>query len=45
VFLKTYEGDVEDLMLSFSVTDENEVTGEKKEVELVTNGGDVSVNN
>jgi hypothetical protein len=36
--MRTYEGNVEDLMLSFSVTDENEVTGERKEVDLVPNG-------
>ena len=37
--MRTYEGEVEDLMLTFTITDENEVTGERKEVELVPNGG------
>ena len=41
--MRTYEGNVEDLMLSFSVTDENEVTGERKEVDLVPNGSQVNV--
>jgi len=36
--MRTYEGDVEDLMLTFSVTDENEVTGERKEIDLIPNG-------
>lgn len=38
IFLKTYEGNVEDLMLSFSVSDENELTGERREVELFAGG-------
>ena len=33
-FLKNYEGNFEDLCLSFSLMDENEITGEKREVEL-----------
>ena len=41
--MRTYEGNVEDLMLSFSVTDENEVTGERKEIDLVPNGSQVTV--
>mmetsp|Transcript_2245 Transcript_2245/g.1565 ORF Transcript_2245/g.1565 Transcript_2245/m.1565 type:complete len:99 (+) Transcript_2245:1231-1527(+) len=43
--MKTYEGDAEDLMLTFSITDENEVTGEKNDIDLVTNGSEVAVNN
>jgi hypothetical protein len=38
IFLKTYEGNVEDLSLTFSVSDENEVTGERREVELYPGG-------
>lgn len=33
--MRTYEGDAEDLMLTFSVTDENEITGERREVDLI----------
>lgn len=36
--MKTYEGKVEDLCLTFSVSDENEVTGEVKEVDLLPGG-------
>lgn len=43
--MRTYEGDVEDLMLTFTITDENEVTGQRREVELVQNGGALTVNN
>lgn len=38
IFLRTYEGNTEDLSLSFSITDENEVTGERKEVDLIPGG-------
>jgi ubiquitin-protein ligase E3 C len=44
-FLRTYDGNVEDLTLSFCVADENEVTGEKKEVELFPGGADSAVTN
>jgi hypothetical protein len=37
--MRTYEGSIEDLMLTFSVTDENELTGERKEVDLIPDGG------
>jgi hypothetical protein len=43
--MRTYEGDVEDLMLTFQVTDENEVTGERKEVYLIPNGSAIPVTN
>lgn len=43
--MRQYEGNVEDLCLSFSVTDENEVTGERREVDLIPNGSQVTVNN
>ena len=43
--MRTYEGEVEDLMLTFSVTDENEVTGERKEVDLIPNGSSIVVTN
>lgn len=45
IFLKTYEGDVEDLSLTFSLTDENEVTGERREVELIPGGSQIAINN
>ena len=41
--MRTYEGIMEDLMLTFSITDENEVTGERREVDLVPNGSQVAV--
>ena len=44
-YMRTYEGDAEDLMLTFSVTDENEVTGERKEVDLMPGGTQVAVTN
>jgi len=44
-FMRTYEGEVEDLMLTFTITDENEVTGERREVDLVPNGGQMAVTN
>lgn len=44
-FLRTYEGDVEDMCLTFSVSDENEVTGERKEVDLIPDGSNVAVTN
>jgi ubiquitin-protein ligase E3 C len=43
--MRTYEGDVEDLMLSFAITDENEVTGARTEVELLPNGAALPVTN
>ena len=43
--MKNYEGDVEDFSLTFSVTDENEVTGERREVDLMPNGSQIPVNN
>lgn len=43
--IRTYEGNIEDLMLTFSVTDENEVTGERIEVDLVPGGSSMNVNN
>jgi len=36
--MRTYEGSMDDLMLTFSVTDENEITGERKEVDLIPDG-------
>ena len=36
--MRSYEGNVEDLALSFCVTDENEVTGERREVDLIPDG-------
>lgn len=44
-FLKNYDGNVEDLCLTFCVMDENEVTGEKREVDLIPDGAQVVVNN
>jgi ubiquitin-protein ligase E3 C len=44
-FLKDYDGDIGDLELYFRVSDENHVTGETKEVDLVPNGGNVKVTN
>ena len=41
--MRSYEGSMEDLMLAFSVTDENEVTGERKEVDLVPDGANIPV--
>jgi len=32
-------------MLTFSVTDENEVTGERREVELIPGGSNINVTN
>ena len=43
--LKTYEGNMEDLMLGFTVSDENELTGERREIELFTGGTNVNVTN
>lgn len=43
--MRTYEGDAEDLMLTFSVTDENEITGERREVDLIPQGNTVAVTN
>ncbi len=41
--MRSYEGSMEDLMLTFSVTDENEVTGERKEVDLIPDGANITV--
>lgn len=43
--MRTFEGNAEDLMLTFSVTDENEVTGERRELELMPGGSSVAVTN
>lgn len=43
--MRSYEGEVEDLMLTFCVTDENEVTGERREVELIPGGAQINVTN
>ena len=43
--MRSYEGNVEDLALSFCVTDENEVTGERREVDLIPDGSQISVTN
>ncbi len=43
--MRTYEGNVEDLCLTFSITDENEVTGEKREIDLIPNGSLTPVTN
>lgn len=40
-FLKTYDGDISDLSLTFSVTDQN--FGESKEIELFPGGSQVPV--
>jgi ubiquitin-protein ligase E3 C len=45
VFMRNYDGNVEDLSLTFSVADENEVTGERREVDLIPNGSQIVVNN
>lgn len=44
-FLKSYDGNIEDLSLTFSISDENEVTGERKEVDLVPDGSNIPVTN
>jgi len=36
---------MEDLMLAFTVSDENELTGERREVELFPGGTNVNVTN
>lgn len=43
VFLRTYEGDVADLGLSFTVVDED--MGKNTEVELIENGANIAVTN
>ena len=43
--LRDYEGDIGDLELYFRVTDENSVTGQLEEVDLVPNGENVKVTN
>lgn len=43
--LRNYEGDVGDLCLTFSVTDENELTGEKVEIDLIPRGREEEVTN
>ena len=42
-FLKTYEGDFEDLCLSFSCTEKDEITGEIKVYDLIPHGQNISV--
>ena len=44
-FLKDYDQDIADLELYFTVSDENHVTGDTKEVELVPNGSEIKVVN
>ena len=44
-FMKDYEGDIEDLELYFRVTDENAVTGQTTEVDLVPGGDQIKVTN
>lgn len=41
--MKNYDGNVEDLCLTFSIADENEVTGERTEVDLIPNGSTITV--
>lgn len=42
-FLKTYKGNFEDLCLSFSCSEKDEITGEVKNYDLVPHGGNISV--
>ena len=44
-FLREYEGDLGDLELYFRVTDENRVTGQMTEIDLIPNGENVKVSN
>jgi ubiquitin-protein ligase E3 C len=44
-FVKTYsEGPVEDMMLTFQTSDEDHVTGEAHDVDLIPNGSETTVN-
>ncbi len=43
MFLKTYDGNAEDLCLSFTVA--NDDFGTNKEVELIPNGSNIDVTN
>ena len=43
--LKNYDGNIEDLCLTFSIADENEVTGEKREIDLIPDGSQIAVTN
>ena len=43
MFLKTYDGDAEDLCLTFSVA--NDDFGSNKEIDLIPNGSNVEVTN
>ena len=42
-FLKTYDGDFEDLCLTFSCPEKDEITGEVKVYDLVPHGQNISV--
>lgn len=44
-FLREYDGDIGDLELYFRVTDENAVTGQMTEIDLVPNGAEIKVTN
>lgn len=44
-FLRHYDDDVEDLEMYFVTPDENMVTGETQEVELIPNGANIKVTN
>ena len=44
-FLRNYDGDVGDLEMYFSISEENLATGQTKEVNLVPNGSEVKVTN
>ena len=44
-FLKHYEGDIKDMELYFRVSDQNVVTGENFEVDLVPGGSEIQVTN
>ena len=44
-FLRAYDGDIGDLELYFQITDENNVTGETREIDLIPNGSEVKVVN
>jgi len=45
IFMKTYDGDVADLSLYFTVNDENLVTGTAKDVDLIPDGSNIEVTN
>jgi ubiquitin-protein ligase E3 C len=44
-FLKTYEGDIEDLCLTYQINEDDPVTGYKATVDLVPNAAEISVTN